>query len=474
MFDQNENDEAFDITELLEQYQSAIRNNTPIFLDEDSLEILIDHYEFMGDYSNAHQLCNIGIENHAFSSVFYLRKATLFLEQQELEKAEDLIEKATLFNPNDIEIVFSNAQLLVAKGLHDEAIALIKNKLKDHIPAEEKSDLMLEIAAIYEDKEQFDKMFDALKSALIFDYNNEEAYHRIWLCTEMTEKYEESIKLHEQIINESPYSFLAWYNLGHAYYGLEKYEKAIEAYEYVQAIDDQNDYILKDIGEVYFKIKRIDKAIETFSEYLQNNKEDEEIYYNLGMCFEEDKNYVKARQNYEKATRIDNSYDEAFFRIGECYAKQSKWQNAINYYKKAIKINEHRGDYYVALAKSCIQTNDLESALLYFNDAVQQQPRRLESWIEYINTLYDLGTYEFAMQTIDAALNILPDAYELRLVQSCILLEEKRIDEAYQNLSFLCERKLINSDTIEELCVFFEDETAIQEMLFAVKKEFNL
>jgi len=474
MFEHDGNDEAFDITELLEQYQYAVRNNTPIFFDEESLELLIDHYEFMGDYTNAHQLCNIGIENHAFSSVFYLRKASLYLEQQELEKAENLIEKATSFNPNDIEIVFSKAQLCVAKGLHHEAIALLRHKLEDHIEAEEKSDLMLEIASIYEDIEKYDEVFNALKKALDYDNNNEEAYHRIWLCTEMTERYADSIQLHKDILNENPYSYLAWYNLGHAYYGQGNYEKAIEAYEYVQAINEQNDYILKDIGEVYFKIKRIDKAIETFTEFLQNNKDDEEAYFNLGMCFEEDKNYVKARQNYEKATRIDNTYDEAFFRIGECYYKQSKWQNAINYYKKAIKINEHRGDYYVAMAKTSIQLNDLESALLYFNDAVQQQPRRLESWIEYINTLYDLNLFEFAMQTIDSALKSLPDANELRLVQTCILLEEKRIDEAYQNISYLCERNLVNRSTIEELIAFFENEIDVHEMLMGVIKEYGL
>ena len=44
--------------------------------------------------------------------------------------------------------------------------------------------------------------------------------------------YEECVTLHEQIIDENPYSCVAWYNLGLCHSYLGNYEDALEALEF--------------------------------------------------------------------------------------------------------------------------------------------------------------------------------------------------------------------------------------------------
>ncbi|MFM9469874.1 hypothetical protein ACKI1K_45080, partial [Streptomyces scabiei] len=88
-----------------------------------------------------------------------------------------------------------------------------------------------ELADVYDDYEQFEKVFDCLKMILEEDPNNDEALYKICFWADFTGRYEESIKLHQKIIDEYPYNEIAWFNLGAAFQGLKLYEKALDAYE---------------------------------------------------------------------------------------------------------------------------------------------------------------------------------------------------------------------------------------------------
>src|SRR5690625_3893926 len=83
-----------------------------------------------------------------------------------------------------------------------------------------------------EAEENFEEMFECLKYSLLCDPLNENSLRKIWVCAEMINSFEESIELHKHIINEDPYSYMAWYNLWQAYSSVGQYQKAFAAYEY--------------------------------------------------------------------------------------------------------------------------------------------------------------------------------------------------------------------------------------------------
>ena len=86
---------------------------------------------------------------------------------------------------------------------------------------EERIELLFELADVYDDYEEFDKVFDCLKLILEQDPNNEEAFYKICFWTDFTGRNEESIRLHQKIIDEFPYNELAWFNLGCCLPGIE-------------------------------------------------------------------------------------------------------------------------------------------------------------------------------------------------------------------------------------------------------------
>ena len=116
---------------------------------------------------------------------------------------------------------------------------------------------LFELADVYDDYEEFDKVFDCLKLILEEEPTNEEALYKICFWTDFTGRNEESITLHLQIIDEFPYNELAWFNLGAAYQGLKLYEKAIDAYLYAVTIDEKFDYAYRNMGDAYLRLTKI-------------------------------------------------------------------------------------------------------------------------------------------------------------------------------------------------------------------------
>ena len=92
------------------------------------------------------------------------------------------------------------------------------------------------------------------------DPTNEEAFIRSVSGRILPDRNEESIKLHQKIIDESPYNELAWFNLAAAYQGLKLYEKAIDAYQYAIAIDEKFDYAYRNIGDAYIRLRKYQRS----------------------------------------------------------------------------------------------------------------------------------------------------------------------------------------------------------------------
>ena len=85
---------------------------------------------------------------------------------------------------------------------------------------DEKIELLFELADVYDDYENFEKVFDCLKMILKQEPTNEEALYKICFWTDFTGRNEEGIKLHQKIIDDYPFSELAWFNLAAAYQGI--------------------------------------------------------------------------------------------------------------------------------------------------------------------------------------------------------------------------------------------------------------
>lgn len=383
------------IDDLLKQYNN-LRNGKPSgFMEEEAFEKVITYYNEKEELSKAMEAADIAIEYFPYSGPLLIKKADLLLASRKYRQALDLLEKAELFDATDIDLYILKTDAYLAMDMQEQAVQLLEQAI-GQFEGEEKIDLLFELADVYDDYEEFDKIFDCLKVILEEEPSNEEALYKICFWTDFTGRNEESIRIHQAILEEHPYSELAWFNLGAAYQGLKLYEKAIDAYKYALAIDEKFDYAYRNIGDAYIRLRKYRDAIEALERVLELSKPEQVIYEALGYCYDRMKNYAQARFHYRKAVHLNPDDSKLFYKIACTYYNENQWQSAIKQLESALKIDRRQPDYHLVMGECKMQLGEVREAVQYLMAAVKLRPKRAAGWDALIRCLFNDGNFSEA------------------------------------------------------------------------------
>lgn len=434
MFNDDFFDEEYkDIEDLLIEFHRLRRGEPHGIITEDDFEFLIEFFEVNADRENALLACEISTTLYPFSSMLFLRKAELLMDQKKYGQALKVLDQIDEIDPNNIECIFLKSDIYLEQNRFSEAVQILEKHV-DYFESVDKTDILLELSEIYDELEEFDKVYATLKRILKYDPSNEDALLRICFWAEINGRHEDSIELRQQIIDITPYNTMAWYNLGVAYQGIKLYEKAIDAYEYCLAIDDKFEYAYRNLGDAFMQLKQYNKAIEVLEMHLTIAKPEDVILDAIGFCWDKQKNYTKARQYYRKASQLNPQDDQIFFKIGETYSKELQWEKAIKSYSIALHLNKDNASYCIALGNCLMELNVQKEALVCYLNAVQLRPDIKSTWQALIKALYISGFYKEAL----AQLNIAEQHYGFRIefdyYKSVILLALGKTKEAILTL----------------------------------------
>ncbi len=426
-------DEEQHLKTLVAQFEEMLFSNDSRFFDVIEFEQIIDHYENQFESKKALQAIEYALDQHAFSTTFYIRKAHILIELGKEDEAMSCLDKAQLFDSSELEIMLLRAEILTNKQCYTEAMDILQAALDGASPPDQ-IEILLAMANIHEDKEDYDKAFEFLKAALIRNPKCEEALDRIWLCVEFSEKYRESIALHKKIIDLEPYSYLAWYNLGHAQACLEKYQDAIPSFEYAYIINNKFEAAYRDCAACHLELKAYDKALKVFSEALEHIRPESEFYLKIGYCYEHLDDFFRAKDFYKKAIRLDPKNAEAFYQMGEVYFKEQSWKSALSAYQKAIYLQPFNSYYWEAIAETYFHLENLEKALDCYREAVTKNPFEQSHWIQYATTVLEILGSEDALHILEEAENHIPDV-SIRFCKVAALIYSGLRKEAFHQLN---------------------------------------
>jgi tetratricopeptide (TPR) repeat protein len=257
-----------ELKELLLQFANLKAGKSYTFIEEDGFERIIDYFDEKEQHPQALEAVEIAIEQYPYSASLLIKKADILISLRRYRESLYTLERAELLDSTDSTLYIIKTDAFLALDMQEEAAALLESAI-DMFEGEEKVDLLFELADVYDDYENFEKVFDCLKMILEQDPSNEEALYKICFWTDFTGRNEEGIRLHQQIIEEFPFNELAWFNLGAAYQGLKLYEKSIDAYQYAVAIDEKFDYAYRNMGDAFIKLRKFREAIEVLEKVLE-------------------------------------------------------------------------------------------------------------------------------------------------------------------------------------------------------------
>jgi tetratricopeptide (TPR) repeat protein len=418
-----------DIAELIKQYQNLRNGLKSIFLEEESFERIIDYFDDQEEIGKALEAAETAIEYFPFSAPLLIKKADLLLVTRKYREALSSLEKAELFDAKDINLYILKTDAYLAMDMQEQAVALLEKALTN-FEGDEKIELLFELADVYDDYEEFEKVFDCLKVILLEDPTNEEALYKICFWTDFTGRNEESIRLHMDIINEHPYNELAWFNLAAAYQGLKLYEKAIDAYQYALVIDEKFDYAYRNIADAYIRMKKFREAIEALEKVLELTKPEEVIYEAIGYCYDRLKNYAQARFHYRKASHLNPEDSKLFYKIACTYYHEAQWSSAVKQLEQALKINRLQPEYNLLMGECKLQLTEFKDAVQFISTAVRVRPKNISGWEALIRCLYTAEFYTEARQQTVAALSHTNNKPIFLYYLSAVLFAMKKPKEA--------------------------------------------
>ncbi|MFC4231087.1 tetratricopeptide repeat protein [Parasediminibacterium paludis] len=382
---------------LLRQYQNLKTGRSHAFIEEDDFDRIIDHYDETDDFAEALMAAESGLEQFPYSSHLMIRKADVLLALRKYHEALETLENAELYDSTDINLFILKTDVYLALDQQDKAVEILVAAL-EQFEGEERLELLFELADVYDDYEEFDKVFDCLKLILEEDPNNEEALYKICFWTDFTGRNEEGIQLHQKIIDEFPYNEIAWFNLAAAYQGLKLYEKAIDAYQYAIVIEEKFDYAYRNMGDAYLRLRKYKEAIEALEKVLELSRPEDVIYEAIGHCYHRMGNFAQARFNYKKATHLNPDDSRLQYKVAVTYMLEEQWQQATKHLENAMRIHRAVADFNLAMGECMMHLNRIKEAIQYFGNVVRNKPKNQAGWEALIRCLIKADYLEEALE----------------------------------------------------------------------------
>lgn len=392
-----------EIQELLQQYENLKSGKSHSFFEEETFEKIIDYFDDREELVKALEATGFAIERYPYSSSLLIKRADLLIAAKRYKESLQCLQQAELLDNGDINLYILKTDAYLALDKQEKAAAVLEAAL-DYFDGDEKLELLFELADVYDDYENFDKVFDCLKMVLELDPNNEEALYKICFWTDFTGRNEEGIKLHQAIIDQYPYNELAWFNLAAAYQGIKLYEKAIDAYQYAVAIDEKFDYAWRNMGDAYLRLRRYKDAIEALQKVLELARPEDVIYEAIGHCYDRLHNYAQARFHYRKAAHLNQDNSHMFFKIAVTYMNEGIWESAVKNLETAMRIQRNQPEYNLAMGQCCMELGKVEEAVQYFGNVVRIKPKNVNGWIELLKCLYKTNCFEEGAEYVNHAL----------------------------------------------------------------------
>lgn len=368
-----------DMQELLHAYHNLKMGRSHAFMEEEDFERIIDYFDEKDDLPAAQEAAENGIEQFPYSSMLLIKKADLQIAARQYAESLETLEKAELFDATDINLFILKTDALLALDRQQEAVGILETAL-NMFEGEERIELLFELADVYDDYEEFEKVFDCFRMVLEEDGNNEEALLKICFWADFTGRSEESIKLHQKIIDDFPFNELAWFNLGTAFQGLKLYEKSIDAYLYALAIDEKFDIAYRNMGDAYIRIRKYKEAIEALGKVLELSRPEDVIHEAIGHCYHKLDNFAMARFHYKKASHLNPEDSKLIYKIALTYFKEGQLDSAIRQLDNAMKIHGMQPEYNLLMGECKLEQNKIKDAVLYFSNVVRARPKIANGW----------------------------------------------------------------------------------------------
>jgi tetratricopeptide (TPR) repeat protein len=446
----------------LTKFESMLKTNNVLFFDSNEFENIIHHYLENGKIALAKKAIKLGLEQHPTSTNLKLFKIEVFVFDNKLDLADELLNTLYEVEPTNEEIFIQKANILSKKDEHQNAIDILQKALEF---SENAADIYSLLGMEYLFLDKFEDAKTYFIKCLESDSEDYSALYNIIYCFDFLEQNDEAIEYLNSYLNTNPYCEVAWHQLGKQYFSIKDYDKALAAFDFAIISDDVFIGAFLEKGKVLEKLKRFKEAIENYKITLALDDPTSFALLRIGHCYEKLGHNDLAVQHYYKTVEEDPLLDKGWIAITNFYNKNQNYQKALYYINKAINIDTENVVYWKLYAQINQRLNFLEEAERGYKKTLELGNYELDLWLSRADILTNLGEYEAAMFSLDQTADFYPDNEEVQYRLAGLYYMMDKTDQGYIYLQSALQ---LNSEyyfILEELFPTVFQQNKVQEII---------
>jgi len=93
-----------EIRELVRQFENLKAGRSHTFLDEESFEKIIDHFDDVEDLQQAFEAADIAVDRYPYSAMLHVKKGDILIATRRYHEALKVLNHAQVLDQNDINL----------------------------------------------------------------------------------------------------------------------------------------------------------------------------------------------------------------------------------------------------------------------------------------------------------------------------------------------------------------------------------
>lgn len=452
------------------KFESMLKTNNVLFFDSDEFENIIHHYLENGKIALAKKAIKLGLEQHPTSTNLKLFRIEVYVFDNELDLADELLNALYEVEPTNEEIFIQKANILSKKDEHQKAIDILQKVLEF---SEDSSDIFSLLGMEYLFLDKFEDAKTYFIKCLESNFEDYSALYNIIYCFDFLEQNNEAIDYLNTYLNTNPYCEVAWHQLGKQYFSIKDYAKSLTAFDFAIISDDVFIGAYLEKGKVLEKLKRFDEAIENYKITLALDDPTSFALLRIGHCYEKLGHHDLAVQHYYKTVEEDPLLDKGWIAITNFYNKNQNFQKALYYINKAINIDTENVVYWKLYAQINQRLNFLEEAERGYKKTIELGNYELNTWLSRADVLIHLGEYQAAIFNLDQTAEFHTDNEEIQYRLAGLYFMMNKDDQGCIYLQSALQLNIEYYFILEELFPTVYQKTQVQEIIIKYKKASN-
>jgi tetratricopeptide (TPR) repeat protein len=346
----------------------------------------------------------------------YLRSAQIYREQKKLPSARQMIDKAKALSPDDVEVLFADANLLSDEGKTSDAIAVLKTLLDktvhrnyDQQQKGARAEMLEQLGVLYRKNEQYDQavatfrqisaldpdLSPRVEAQVIETYRIARDYPKAQETSDAaSKKYpkdrtlgqtraelftdqgktDQAVAELKKLLNGKPTDRDIYLQLADTYQKAKNYDemaKALDAADKLSQSKEDKTNVLFIRGEMLERQKKYDQAEKIFREVIDADPDNASALNYLGyMLADQNIRLSEAQQLIHKAVEIEPNNYAYLDSLGWVYYRQNKLEDAEQQLTRSVQlmskdptIHDHLGDVYFKQGKTKQAIDQWQSSL---------------------------------------------------------------------------------------------------------------